>query len=73
MLVGKCMRCGKQYLGWALSKTEYQTCTNCGARLVIRKMSTNYEPDNNTPSAPLGTGKEEWQESLENTLPQFLL
>jgi hypothetical protein len=36
-------------------------------------MGANYKPDSTTLAAAMGTGKEEWQESLENTLPHFLL
>jgi DNA-directed RNA polymerase subunit RPC12/RpoP len=73
MLVGRCTRCGKQYMGWALSRPEHQMCPDCGAKLVIRNMSTNFQPDNRTLAASVRSGKEEWQELLEKTLPHFLL
>jgi DNA-directed RNA polymerase subunit RPC12/RpoP len=73
MLVGRCTRCGKQYMGWALSRPEHQTCPDCGAKLVIRNMSTNYQPDSKTPALSLGSSQGEWQELLERTLPHFLL
>jgi DNA-directed RNA polymerase subunit RPC12/RpoP len=76
MLVGKCTRCGKQYVGWALSRPEHQECNDCGAKLVIRNIrniGNNYQSDNKTLASSLRSGKEEWQEALENTLPHFLL
>jgi len=73
MLVGKCTKCGKRYIGWALSKPEHQTCPECGIRLVIRNMSENCPPDNETVAASQINGIAEWQEALENTLPHFLL
>ena len=73
MLVGKCTKCGKRYLGWALSQPEHQYCDDCGVKLIIRNMGMNNQPDDKIIAASLRSGKEEWQESLENTLPHFLL
>ena len=73
MLVGKCPKCGKQYIGWALSIPEYQVCPVCGARLVIRNMHKNCQPDEKTLAASEIDGMVEWQESLENNLSHFLL
>jgi DNA-directed RNA polymerase subunit RPC12/RpoP len=73
MLVGKCTKCNKRYIGWALSRPEHQECPECSTKLIIRNMGANYKPDSTTLAAAMGTGKEEWQESLENTLPHFLL
>ena len=73
MLVGKCTRCGKRYVGWALSRPEHQTCPDCTARLVIRNMGGKYQPDNVTVAASQRNEVAEWQESLEETLPHFLL
>ena len=73
MLVGKCTKCEKRYVGWALYSPEQQTCDNCGTRLIIRNMAESYQVDSETLAASEITGKEEWQQSLENTLPDFLL
>ena len=73
MLVGQCTKCGKRYVGWALTRPEHQRCNDCGIKLVIRNMGVNYQPDDEALAASLRSGKEEWQEALENTLPHFLL
>ena len=73
MLVGKCPRCGKRYMGWALSRPEHQECNDCGVKLVIRNTNVNYQPDGERLADSLRVRKEEWQEALENTLPDFLL
>ena len=73
MLVGKCAKCGKQYIGWALSQPEHQYCDDCGIKLIIRNMGVNYPIDDKIVTAINRSGKEEWQEALENTLPHFLL
>jgi hypothetical protein len=73
MLVGKCTNCDKRYTGWALSQPEHQYCDECGTKLVIRNMGIYYKSDEEISAAALRNGKEEWQESLEITLPHFLL
>ena len=73
MLVGKCTKCGKQYVGWALSSPEYQNCPHCEARLVIRNMSENYQPDKKTFAASQRTGIVELGESCEGSMPQIFL
>lgn len=73
MLVGRCTRCGKRYIGWALSRPEHQECDYCGVKLIIRNMGVNYQLDDKIDIAIKRSGKEEWQEALEHTLPHFLL
>jgi DNA-directed RNA polymerase subunit RPC12/RpoP len=73
MLVGRCMKCGKQYIGWALQIREYQLCPVCGSRLIIRNTGENYKPGAETMATSQRDGIAEWQEALENTLPHFLL
>ena len=73
MLVGKCTKCGKRYIGWALSRSEHQTCPDCGAKLIVRNMSENYQQDTKTVVASKKEGITEWQEALEDTLPHFML
>ena len=35
MIEGTCPRCGQRYFGWALLQPRNQTCTKCGAGLLI--------------------------------------
>lgn len=73
MLVGRCIKCGKHYIGWALQMPEHQVCPVCGSRLMIRNTGDNYKPGDETVAASQRGGIAEWQEALENTLPHFLL
>ena len=31
---GKCVRCGKRYIGWALLQSRYQECA-CGGKIIL--------------------------------------
>ena len=74
MLVGKCTKCGKRYIGWALSKTEERKCPVCGIRLVVRNMSENHQPNTETAVAGQRKGIAEWHdEALESKKPNFML
>ena len=73
MLVGKCIRCDKRYIGWALSRPEHQMCPYCGTRLLVYDMDGEYQPDAQTTLSVQKDGIAEWQEALENILPSFLL
>jgi DNA-directed RNA polymerase subunit RPC12/RpoP len=73
MLVGKCVRCDKRYIGWALSRPEHQMCPNCGSRLLICNMSEKYQQYAQETLSVQKDGMAEWQESLESMLPNFLL
>ena len=73
MLVGKCTKCSRRYEGWALYSPDHQTCDECGARLIIRNRAESFQVDSKNLAASMRTGKEEWRESLENTLPDFFL
>ena len=73
MLVGKCTKCGKRYVGWALSRPEHRKCPDCGVGLVVRNMTEKQQPDSATLMAAQTRGIAEWQDSLEETLPHFLL
>jgi len=73
MLVGKCTKCGKRYVGWALSRPEHQTCPDCGIRLVVRNMSENCQPDSETLIAGQRNGIAEWPETQEKAAPNFKL
>ena len=73
MLVGKCTKCGKRYIGWALSRQEHQMCPDCGARLIVRNMSEKYQSNTETVVTLKRDGIAEWQETLEDTLPHFML
>ena len=35
MLLGKCPKCGEQFCGWLLAKSDYQYCPKCGGPLTI--------------------------------------
>lgn len=35
MIIGKCPKCGKLYLGWSLREPSNQVCRNCGCDLMI--------------------------------------
>jgi len=72
MLVGKCKKCHKRYLGWALSKTEYQTCPNCGTKLTIHNETMEPTLDSKTPLPPLEKCEKEWQNLLEKSMAIFL-
>lgn len=73
MLVGKCTRCGKRYIGWALSRPEEQKCLECGTKLVVRNLSENYKPDIETAVAAQRDGIAEWQVVQETKKPHFIL
>ena len=73
MLVGNCMRCGKRYVGWALSRPEHQVCLECGATLVVRNMSENYQPHLKKTISAQRSGSIELQEALEEKPPHLLL
>jgi len=73
MLVGKCTKCGKRYIGWALSRPEHQNCPECGVSLVVRNMSEKYQPDTDTLINAQRNGVAEWQEVVENKTPHFML
>jgi len=48
MLEGRCPKCGCCYIGWALRIPRNQSCSICGAALVIyedgKKVSEGYSP-----------------------------
>jgi hypothetical protein len=48
MIEGRCPRCGRIYLGWALLSERYQSCADCGIGLDIRtedgKILKGYSP-----------------------------
>jgi len=48
MLEGRCPKCGRCYVGWALRFPRNQTCSNCGAALELyedgKRISTGYSP-----------------------------
>jgi len=48
MLEGKCPKCGRCFMGWALLTPRHQTCPRCGMGLEItdggRKILTGYSP-----------------------------
>ena len=73
MLVGKCTKCGKSYIGWALSRPEHHTCLECGAILLIRNMGENYQPDRKTFAASQRNGIAELIDSADDTIPQIFL
>jgi DNA-directed RNA polymerase subunit RPC12/RpoP len=73
MLVGKCTKCGKRYIGWALSRPEHQACLECGGRLVVRNMNENYQPGTETVVTVQRTGIAEWQEALEDVTTHFII
>jgi DNA-directed RNA polymerase subunit RPC12/RpoP len=73
MLVGKCTRCDKRYIGWALSRPEHQMCPNCGTRLLVYSMDERYQPDAQTTLSVQKDKIGEWQEALESMLHNFLL
>jgi DNA-directed RNA polymerase subunit RPC12/RpoP len=73
MLVGKCTKCGKRYIGWALSRPEHQACLECGGRLVVRNMSEDRPPDTETAVNAQRNGIAEWQEVVKNKTPHFML
>ena len=48
MLEGRCPKCGRCYVGWALRFPRNQMCSNCGAALEIyqdgKRISEGYSP-----------------------------
>ena len=73
LLVGKCTKCGKRYIGWALSRPEYQNCPDCGVRLVVRNMVGKYQPDSETAIAAQRDEIAEWQEAREDETTHFII
>ena len=73
MLVGKCTKCGKRFIGWALSRPEEQKCTYCGTRLVVRNMVEGFQLDPETAIAAQRKGIAEWQDAMEGETPDFKL
>ncbi len=73
MLVGRCTKCNKRYIGWSLSSPEHQTCRDCGAKLIVSNLSEKYQTGTETVVASQRDGITEWQKPLEDTLPQFML
>ena len=48
MIEGVCPKCGRQYYGWALLQPRNQSCSKCGAGLLItedgKKAIQGYSP-----------------------------
>ena len=48
MLEGKCPKCGRHFIGWALANPRHQTCDKCGVGLEIfeggRRIDKGYSP-----------------------------
>jgi ribosomal protein S27AE len=48
VIEGKCPKCGQQYWGWSLLNARNQSCTKCGAGLLIiedgKKVIEGYSP-----------------------------
>ena len=48
MLEGKCPKCGRCFIGWALLNPRHQTCPKCGVGLEIteggRRILKGYSP-----------------------------
>lgn len=48
MIEGRCRKCGRCYVGWALRFPRNQMCSNCGAALEIyldgKRISEGYSP-----------------------------
>ncbi|MFC2045125.1 hypothetical protein ACFLUH_00395 [Chloroflexota bacterium] len=59
MLAGKCSKCGETYVGWLLSKPEYQKCPKCDANLIIHDEDTGSILDNQTSSLSIDNYTEE--------------
>lgn len=48
MIEGRCPKCGACYVGWALRFPRNQSCSNCGAALIIyengKRVAEGYSP-----------------------------
>jgi rRNA maturation endonuclease Nob1 len=49
---GKCAKCGKYYLGWALLNPEHQRCEECGGRIEIEHDNSSNEDLQKFSSSP---------------------
>jgi DNA-directed RNA polymerase subunit RPC12/RpoP len=71
MLASKCARCGKHFIGWALSIPENQKCPYCGSKLAIHDETIDHEIDYERLLQSIDTKQYEWQQSLERTLAVY--
>ncbi len=72
MLASKCAKCGKYYIGWALSIPENQKCPYCGSRLAIHDNTVDLDVDYEELYKSLYNHHDEWLQLLEKTLAVYL-
>ena len=71
MLASKCAKCGKQFVGWALSIPENQKCPYCKSKLVIHDETVDLDVDYEGLLQSLDNRMDEWEQSLEKTLAVY--
>jgi DNA-directed RNA polymerase subunit RPC12/RpoP len=72
MLASKCAKCGKHFVGWALSTPENQKCPYCGSKLAIHDETIDLDVDYSTLLQSVDSNQSEWQRSLEKTMAIYL-
>jgi DNA-directed RNA polymerase subunit RPC12/RpoP len=68
MLASKCVKCGKHYVGWALSIPENQKCPYCKSTLAIHDDTIDLDVNYEDLYKSLYDHPNEWQELLQNTM-----
>ena len=71
MLASKCAKCGKHFVGWALSIPENQKCRHCGSKLAIHDETVDLDVDYEGLLQSLDNHQDEWQQSLEKTMAVY--
>ena len=72
MLASKCAKCGKHFVGWALSLPEHQKCPYCGSKLAIHDETIELDIGYENLLQAINSSPIEWQESLERTMALYL-
>lgn len=73
MLASKCAKCGKHYVGWALSIPENQRCPFCKSTLAIHDDTVAFDLDFEKLYESLYDCPDEWQLLLRNSLTIHLM
>ena len=71
MLASKCAKCGKHFVGWALSVPKNQKCPYCGSKLAIHDETIDLNVDYGTLLQPMDNRMSEWEQSLEKTFAVY--
>jgi DNA-directed RNA polymerase subunit RPC12/RpoP len=71
MLASKCAKCGKCFVGWALSVPGNQKCPYCGSKLAIHDDTVDLDVDYASLLQSIVNHPDAWQQSLERTLAVY--